>query len=630
MKLFRCHFFGSPCHLLGLSLQVVLLISNYTIAQNSDEKDSLPNDTTRLKVFTNIKNLILCSILLLFSGVTLAQNIHTIDSLKKVLKTSVSGTKKVDIYNSIAKLYRESDSIQVAHYTNKAIQLAKRVKYPKGISTAYVHLGWISLIKGNYKTSINSFQEALKIADSIQFKKGIADAHAFLGVVFTKKGEYAQALLHYERANTIHQEINDKEGLAYGYNNRGDIYRRKGEYPIALEYYQQSLKIFKKIKIQKGIAYNYFDIGHVFRIWGNHSKAIEYFQKSLTIGERTKDKRGIAGNYFQIGLIHQSQGNYSKALEMLKKSLRTRKEIGEKEGMAVTYNNIGDIHRMRGNFKKALEMYQKSLKIKIQIGDKGRIAVGYLSLGQLALSNKEIEVAKKYFTQALTLRQKLAQKDLVAEAKIFLGIAYYSQKSYKKAEKNLTQGISVAKRTNHISSVRNGAKYLSKLYEIIGKPQKALENHVLYKQMEDSLFNRKNTRQITQLQERYDAQKREDSLKQHNAHKLLQAQIKTQKANKKTAITIFGLISLGVLFIVLVFFYRLKQLNNQRLQSANKEIKAKSEIVKNKEINSPKPSRNSKVLKPNLSNSKKWPHSGNSPQALPTKSIIPSILYHPM
>jgi len=91
---------------------------------------------------------------LFLSFLVKAQDSFEIDSLHKHLDKGISGKQRVDTYNAIAKAYRNQDSAQTAFYTQKAIELSKKIGYPEGESKAYYLMGWATKIKGHYHESI--------------------------------------------------------------------------------------------------------------------------------------------------------------------------------------------------------------------------------------------------------------------------------------------------------------------------------------------------------------------------------------------------------------------------------------------------------------------------------------------
>ena len=557
----------------------------------------------------------------LIQNISFSQNQATIDSLQKVLKTIGSNKQKVDIYNLLAKEYRRSDSSLVVRYTNDAIQLAKQINYPAGISDAWYSIARVTREKGHYSSALEFYNQALQAAQRGNYKKGEANALKGVATIHRRRGDYSTALEINQQALKVFVQIKNQAGIASSYNNLGIIYRRQGKYAKALAMYQKSLALRKKLGNHKSLASSYNNMAIIYTKQGNYSQALEMHEASIEAREKTGDRKGLAKSYNNIGIIYRKIGSYSKALMMYQRSLKIKEQIGDKNGMAKSYNNIGAIYddqnmytqalkmyehslkiktqlgdkrgiansyynmgrlyRLQGQYSLSLTMLEQSLKIKQQIGDKSGVAHTYLGLGHWALAQKKAGIAIEYFEKSSTLLQETGQKDRLAQALVSLGTAYYLQKDYAEAQTYLERGLQSAKKTGNPYTIRDGAEYLAKTYRTLGQSDKAYQQMVLFKQMADSILNEKNIRQITQLEERFVSRKREDSLLaiQNKKELALNAKIQTEKANQRTAI--ISAILLGALLFVLGIFYRSKQRNNFQLNTANQELNLVNQELKN-------------------------------------------------
>jgi len=472
------------------------------------------------------------SIFLLFFQAAFSQNPTKIDSLKKLLTNDISAKEEVDIYNLISEKYGSSDSSKVLYYSQKAINLAQKIDYPKGRVDAYYHWGWLMLRKGYYEEATEIYEKSLEIAKKNSYPKGEAMALRSLGIINNHRGNYEQALKLYQNSLEKFKEAGDKEGTAYAYSNIGIIYKNQGDYEQALTYYQKSQEIFEEIKNDRGLAYIYNNIGLTYKNQGKYAQSLEYYQKSLKLFKKVDDKRGVV----------------------------------------YAYNNIGIIYKNQENYEMALEYYQKSLDLRLEIADKNGIANVYISLGKLALADKDYKKAQNYFEKSLSLREEMGEDAAINEAYINLGIAYFYQKNEKQALIYLEKGMQNAFKIGTPNIIKDG-EYLAKVYEAQGNYKKAYQNYVLFKQMSDSLINKESIRRVTQLEEKYNFNKLTDSLQivQEQEKTLLNAEIKQRQFIQIA--TFIGLILLASFLIVLFVFYRSKQKSNLELNEANEEIK---------------------------------------------------------
>jgi len=460
-----------------------------------------------------------------------AQNKATIDSLKTVLQRDINESQKADVYNLLAKEYSYSDSAQVAQYTSEAIALSKKNNYSAGIAEAYYYLGWITMIKSHYPAALQLFQRAQEVAQKAGYKKGIGLSYNGIGNVHYRLGDYSKALQFYQKALKIYKDIAYPEGKAWTHNDMAIVYHLKGDYLKALKMFQESLKINQKIGNQKGVAACYNNMGIIYDFQGDYPHALKMYQQSLKIKEQIGDKNGMMNSYHNIAAIYNLQEDYSKALQFYQKALKINQQINNQRGTATIYNNIGIIHRKRGDYTKALQMQQKALKIHEQLGNKSGVAFDYLGMGQVYLDKKQADKAKIYFEKALKLRQEMGEKGLSAKVWVELGIAYYVLGDYAKAQVHLEKAISLTKVSGSPATIRDGAEYLAKIYKLKGQYQKALEKHILFKQMADSLFNAEKTKKFTRLEDKYLFDKEKDSLKyaQAKAQTILKSRLREEQ-----------------------------------------------------------------------------------------------------
>ena len=345
---------------------------------------------------------------------------------------------------------------------------------------------------GKYNEGLKYGNDALELALQLKFKKGMADAYIFIGNIHANKGDYEKALEFYLKSLKIKEEIGDKKGMADSYGNIGTIQWNKGDYDKALEFYLKALKIFEEIGDKKGMAGSYIGIGNIHRSKGDYEKALEFFLKDIKITEELGDKKGMAGSYINIGIIHDNNGDYEKALEFYTKSLKITEELGDKNGMADAYNNIGNFHANKGDYEKALEFYLKSLKITEELGDKKGMTAYYGNIGLLNSDLKKFSEARIFLNKGLQLSIEIGTKDFT----------------------------------------RNAYSGLSQLDSTLSNWKAAYHYHQLYALYKDSLFNEETTKQIADMQTKYEADKKEKEnsiLRKNKEIRILQEKQKAEQ-----------------------------------------------------------------------------------------------------
>jgi hypothetical protein len=77
---------------------------------------------------------------LLFSVQASFSQSSEIDSLLRILKTLPKDTTKVKIFNEVSRLYDNSDGEKAKSFAIKALELAQKLQYKKGIGDSWYSL----------------------------------------------------------------------------------------------------------------------------------------------------------------------------------------------------------------------------------------------------------------------------------------------------------------------------------------------------------------------------------------------------------------------------------------------------------------------------------------------------------
>ncbi len=397
-------------------------------------------------------------------------------------------------------------------------------------------------------------EEAKDISTKINYQNGKAKSLNLIGIYYDEKSDFNKALKCYKEALKIYEKLNDRRGISQIYNNLGVLCRYQGDYPKALEYYQKSLKIDEEFNDKKKISYSYNNIGIIYFYQGDYPKSLEYYQKSLKIDEERGDKNGVSYSLNNIGIIYEYQNNYPDALAYYKKSLKIKEELADKSGMATGYYNIGTIYKYQNNYPKAYECYQKSLEVSLKIEKKTTETFSYNGLASLYLAQNKEKEAYNYSKKAYELAKKIGNAELIKES----------------------------------------SELLAKSSNALGYYSEAYKFHVIFKAMNDSLYNEENIKKITGLefQYKYDKEKKIAKIEQQKKDAVLIEKEKRQKYLRNTFIVGFIL----MLFLVVVSLNSLVQKHkanrmllfqkekikerNTELFKLNKKIKAQSKKIK--------------------------------------------------
>ena len=477
---------------------------------------------------------------LLINSLTLSSQTHQIDSLKNVLSS-----------------HPEKDSIRIG-ILNKIAYKFFRVDPEK------------ALIYAN---------EAQEISENLNLKGGLAQTSHVYGVYYLLKGESDSAIIRFKYAAKVNKERGYIKGMIANLINVAITEFNRGNYTIALENYQKTLKLTEEINDIKQSSLIYINMGNLFYKQSNYPKAYDYYQKALKINEDLGIKEKIAFCLNNIGSLLIEQGEYQKALEYLQNALQIKEELEDTKGIASTFSNIGAVYLNLKKYNKAFEYFQYSFKSKEALGDKAAIPSSLINIGKIHSAQENYHKAIKILERAFNLSNEIRDKEGICVASYNLGIQYFKIGKIKKALTYSNKALEIAKELVLLENSKDIYQLLSEIYASSNNFKKAYNNYLLYKELNDSIFNEKNIRKIANLEYQYKFDKEKTVLEEEQKRK----ELKHEK-EKAEQIALRNSFFVGFLFLlvvsVLIFIgFRKNQKKNKELAKLNNEIETHKELI---------------------------------------------------
>jgi len=421
--------------------------------------------------------------------------------------------------------------------------------------------------------------QAIEISEKSDFIIGRANANKTLGIIYFMTGEFDKAYEATNKSKDDYESIGDNKGVAACYVNLGIFRKSLGEIKKSTENYKNALSIYEEINDNEGSAKAYLNLGNLFKMQGNYKSALDNYYKSLKVSEKVGNKFQVAQLFQNIGIVNSEQKDFEKALENFNNALNTFAKLEDKRGIAEVNNNIATNYADNKEYDFAINYYLKALKLFKEIGYTPRIAYTYYNLGDANNKIKKHKKAKEYFDQSLGIYQNMNYPPGMGMCYNGLGEYYFYKKNYKKATEYLEKAKKIALEVDLTVSIE-AVKWLSKTYAETGSYKNAYENHVLFKQYNDSIFNDNNEKEITELRMQYDFEQEEKiRVEKEKIEKEKEKEIQAEK-DKQNRYKLLGLAALliGALLVagISILSYRRKQKANKLLASQKQEIESKN------------------------------------------------------
>ncbi|MBI5219418.1 MAG: SpoIIE family protein phosphatase [Bacteroidia bacterium] len=281
-----------------------------------------------------------------------------------------------------------------------------------------------------------------------------------------------------------------------------------------------------------------------------------------------------------IGKLHETQKNFPQAIDYLKKSLSIYESLDDKKNTAYCLNNIGSILSNMKQYKEALENFKKALKILEKSKDKKAVSTCLVNIGATLVNCNKQDESFGYFQKALVISALIGDNNSQAFSLINIGAYYNLKKEYSKGIEYCSRGLDVAKSIKNIELQNNALEVLFELYSKQGDYKNAFIYHVQYKRINDSIYNAEKTKQITEVEAKYQNEKKQKEIELLNKDKELQKiEVRSQKFQKYAFIG--GFVLMLLLAVVILRSYREKRKANILLENQKKEIEKQKEHIEN-------------------------------------------------
>lgn len=500
------------------------------------------------------------------------QNYKSLEYFFMALKISEENKDNESIIknlNSISSAYFYLDSLtRSLEFSKKSLSLARSIKNKKQEANALVDLGRLQRQFGQSDSALYYIMRALQIQLGEKEMGDAAVAYNYLGQVYFDLGDYNNSIKCHQREVAIKDSLNDLNSLAYAYYNLGRIYRTQGSFQLALEQYQKSLATFEKIKNLTNVAKICNEIGLVY---GNLSRS--------TLA------------------IKDNESNYLKGLEFHERALKIFQDENDKFYTAISLNNIANSYsRLAGNklvarfgeqwedslfklpsseilsiYQKTIEYYNKSLAIFEEIDNKGEIANVNINLGSHFGYARDWKKAKDHLNKGLKIAKDLNSSYDIAIAYFHLGEVNYLQGDVEQAEYYFIESNRIFEELGVKDYLIHTYNKLARIYEKKGDLIKALNFTRQYNYLKDEIFSEKNQKIITEMQTKYETEKKEQEIKLLSNEKALQKSV-IQRQRLMIVLTVGGLL------VILGFAGLLINMIRQK-QKANKILEEKNELI---------------------------------------------------
>ncbi len=437
---------------------------------------------------------------------------------------------------------------------------------------------------------INSAQAQQHLVDSItkELQQPMADTNRAVSMmrlaIDYELFDTAKAYKAYRDAIKFAREKNLYYNLGRIYQNQaillstgGNDEQSKASLDTAVIFYQKS----DNPKAKKFEAAAYSDMANRLKNQNEFQHAVQYYLKGIAILEKSGLDAELVVIYCNLSTLFGDIKEHTKQNEYAHKGVAAAKKSGIGQKLFMAYFILANSYSMQDDnlsAKKYIDSSSVYFDELSNINSVDMIFGYYLVSAQVFKKMNQLDSSFYYFQKSFEVSEKYNYSYGKAESQLQLGAIAIQQKKYKEAEQYLLTGIEDAKTINYFAMLDEGYKYLSDIYAVTGRYKQAYEYFQKYKDVNDSVVNIGSKKIATELEKKYETEKKDSQLK------LQKAQL--QRKSILNYILVGSAVTILLISLLTYRTYKQKQkLQQQRISEleTEKQLTAAEAVLKGEE-----------------------------------------------
>ncbi|MDW3645750.1 MAG: tetratricopeptide repeat protein [Bacteroidia bacterium] len=529
------------------------------------------------------------------------------DSLKRVLGNAQGDTMHVNMLGELAYIMRSVKPDSALAVGHQSYELAKEIHFDQKIDNILRVLGIIHFYANRTDSALWYFEKAEKLAEELNDQMTLASVVMNQATLYKSLKNTDKALEAYERALAIEKKRGNIEGEAAAVNNIGTIFLDQKKYEKAELYFLKGFEIHKELGAKPTIIIILINLGLTATFQDDLEKSMYYYEQALELSREIQDKEKESNVLVKMALAYKMNGQFAQSLDYYLYNLQLSEEMNSDLKVCSALKFLARLYEENGNLDMAETYLRRAIEISEKIEDVRVLASNLAGLGIINMKQEKFRNSLSYFHQALGIQEKTASSDQRVTANIlqkmgscylnlgqldsatfFLDKAHIICENFRaetthietlltlaqvsEREGNFEQAISYAEEGLNIASlagVKNlhsqTAEFLYRLYKKKDNSPKALAYLELHKNLQDSLFNKENTRALAQMEARHKFEQEKQQLSFEQEQKL------NEEKNAQKAMWIALIVAILVILAFAWYYYQ-KQKANRILVGLNTEV----------------------------------------------------------
>ena len=386
---------------------------------------------------------------------------------------------------------------------------------------------------------------------------------------------YGQTKVIDSLKSIIAQSNNDSILMdTYNKLRRATYYSNQEESKV---YTEKFLEYAEKRKDSLYIAFANFYLASSYSMENQYDKALKHFLKTLAYYEKTNDKNRMPSVINAIGSIYEKKDEYSIALSYYQRSIVMSKSTNDRRRAAIGFVNVGNVYQHLNDYQNSITALEESISLldALRTDEPNEVSrteqhynIAKLNLASSYVKNNNISEAQELYKLMFSELDSIQDRMLYGYAFQGQGDLYFEIKNFKKSLKPYEKALKIFRNNNYEDGVYHIMPNLIDAYKLNKNFEKGLLLSYEYNKIKDSLFNIDKNKVLTEAMQKFEVAQKEQLLAEKN--------LEIEKSKSQHNLLILGLLSLAILTISLILFYR-KRLKYRTKLAAQEKARLQQE-----------------------------------------------------
>lgn len=421
----------------------------------------------------------------------------------------------------------------------------------------------LSLTAHSQQTAIDSIKQLLPFQNPMEKIQSLNELSWHY-----KNFDLDSSIILAKKALEISENEGSRAAISQSLNSLASCYESRGAFDSALILQQQVLAIKESLNDSLGMASVLNNMGIVYDQVGQNTKSLECYFRALRLYESfSEDPFEVAMVLGNIGIVYKKQNAYKKVLEYYQKALAIYNEVGSVFGQTVTKGNIGSVLLLVQNYEASIRYSNEALEGYKELGYERYIPHVQVNLGLSYDSLGQITKARRLYEEAIILHEEHDNHFELTNTHVILAANYYKTNEFSEGIKNAKIGLEYAQKINAKGLEVSALFELARNLAGTGDFEQGFAVLLKHRVARDTLFEETKTKQIYELQTKYETEKKEQQIA------LQTAEIEEQRAqNQRNLLAIGGLVFTVALLTIIILLIRSRARKKQALLQQDAEI----------------------------------------------------------